>query len=377
MKNNFIIRSEDLKEVCNKILTAVDSTELSLVTETLELIAKDDILRLGVTNREYYTEVKFQLEDIQDFHATVNAMLFLKLVSQITTDTIEMYIEENTLVVKGNGTYKLPLIFDGDSLLELPEISINNVTATFELDSEILLSILNYNSKQLSIGTISKPVQKLYYVDGKGAVTFTSGACVNSFELPENIRILLNGRLVKLFKLFKGKGVKFTLGYDNLTDDIIQTKVRFESSDISITAILSCDDTMLNSVPVEAIRGRASAYYPYTVNLSKDALLKTISRLMLFSGSASKELVSYSTFEFEKDKVTIYDSKKENKEILNYNNENSNIEETYKTIVDLAELKGVLESCSEQYVNINFGDTEALILTRGHVVNIIPEIHDL
>ena len=54
-----------------------------------------------------------------------------------------------------------------------------------------------------------------------------------------------------------------------------------------------------------------------------------------------------------------------------------NIEETYKTIVDLAELKGVLESCSEQYVNINFGDTEALILTRGHVVNIIPEIHDL
>ena len=375
--NSLILKRELFQKYCTDILSAVDSNELSILTETLELKTLNNTLVMSVTNREYYAKVIIPIENVIELQATVNANLFLRLIAQISTPEIELSVTDNFLVVKGNGLYKLPLIFDGDSLLELPEININNVTATFELDSEILLSILNYNSKQLSIGTISKPVQKLYYVDGKGAVTFTSGACVNSFELPENIRILLNGRLVKLFKLFKGKGVKFTLGYDNLTDDIIQTKVRFESSDISITAILSCDDTMLNSVPVEAIRGRASAYYPYTVNLSKDALLKTISRLMLFSGSASKELVAYSTFEFEKDRVTIYDSKKENKEILNYNNENSNIEETYKTIVDLAELKGVLESCSEQYVNINFGDTEALILTRGHVVNIIPEIHDL
>lgn len=375
--NSLILKRELFQKYCTDILSAVDSNELSILTETLELKTLNNTLVMSVTNREYYAKVIIPIENVLELQATVNANLFLRLIAQISTPEIELSVTDNFLVVKGNGLYKLPLIFDGDSLLELPEININNVTATFELDSEILLSILNYNSKQLSIGTISKPVQKLYYIDGKGAVTFTSGACVNSFELPENIRILLNGRLVKLFKLFKGKGVKFTLGYDNLTDDIIQTKVRFESSDISITAILSCDDTMLNSVPVEAIRGRASAYYPYTVNLSKDALLKTISRLMLFSGSASKELVSYSTFEFEKDRVTIYDSKKENKETLNYNNENSNIEETYKTIVDLAELKGVLESCSEQYVNINFGDTEALILTRGHVVNIIPEIHDL
>ena len=375
--NSLILKRELFQKYCTDILSAVDSNELSILTETLELKILNNTLVMSVTNREYYAKVIIPIENVIELQATVNANLFLRLIAQISTPEIELSVTDNFLVVKGNGLYKLPLIFDGDSLLELPEININNVTATFELDSEILLSILNYNSKQLSIGTISKPVQKLYYVDGKGAVTFTSGACVNSFELPENIRILLNGRLVKLFKLFKGKGVKFTLGYDNLTDDIIQTKVRFESSDISITAILSCDDTMLNSVPVEAIRGRASAYYPYTVNLSKDALLKTISRLMLFSGSASKELVSYSTFEFEKDRVTIYDSKKENKETLNYNNENSNIEETYKTIVDLAELKGVLESCSEQYVNINFGDTEAFILTRGHVVNIIPEIHDL
>ena len=32
-----IIRSEELKDICSKILTAVDSSELSAVTETLQL----------------------------------------------------------------------------------------------------------------------------------------------------------------------------------------------------------------------------------------------------------------------------------------------------------------------------------------------------
>jgi DNA polymerase III sliding clamp (beta) subunit (PCNA family) len=201
--DKFIIRSEDLKDVCSKILTAVDSTELSLVTETLELIANGDTLTVGVTNREYFAEVKLKLEDINDFHATVNATLFLKLISQITTDTIELSVVENTLVVKGNGTYKLPLIFDGEELLKLPKIEIENVTAEFPISADTLNSILQYNSKELTKGTISKPVQKLYYVDELGAITFTNGACVNSFSLAQPIRVLFNNRLVKLFKLFK------------------------------------------------------------------------------------------------------------------------------------------------------------------------------
>ena len=58
-------------------------------------------------------------------------MLFLKLISQITTETIDLNIVDNHVVVKGNGIYKLPLIFDGEKLLKLPEIRINNVTNSY------------------------------------------------------------------------------------------------------------------------------------------------------------------------------------------------------------------------------------------------------
>ena len=75
-------------------------------------------------------------------------------------------------------------------------------------------------------------------MDEKGAITFTNGACVNSFTLEQPVKLLFNNRLVKLFKLFKDESVKFTIGYDPISDDIIQTKVRFATSDIIITAIL-------------------------------------------------------------------------------------------------------------------------------------------
>lgn len=372
-----VIKTDTFQKYCNSILAAVDSNELSVLTETLELTLENNSLVMSVTNREYFAKVIIPVETAYELKATVNANLFLRLVSQITTPEISLYIENNALVVKGNGVYKLPLIFEGDELLKLPEIVIENPTASFNIDSDILLSILNYNSKQLSIGTISKPIQKLYYMDQKGVITFTSGACVNSFTLPQDIKVLLNNRLVKLFKLFKDKSVMCTVGYDTLTADIIQTKVRFDSGDTCITAILSCDDSMLNSVPVSAIRKRAETVYPYSVTINKSALLNTIGRLMLFTSAVTKELVCYSAFEFNTDSVTIYDSRNENKETLSYNNETSNIEDTYKMVLDLAELKGILESCTEQYITLNFGDGEAMILTRGNVINIIPEVGDI
>lgn len=370
-----IIRIEKLQNACKNILTAVDSNTLSAITETLELVTVDNYLYMNVTNREYFAQVKIDIGEVVDFHATVNATLFLKLISQITTDTVELNIKDNYVVVVANGTYKIPLIFDGDKLLELPEIEIKNVTNEFEIDSEILTSILQYNSKELLKGTIARPVQRLYYVDEKGAITFTSGACVNSFNLPQEVKLLFNDRLVKLFKLFDGSKVNLKIGYDNISEDIIQTKVSFTSPDIKLTAILSCDDSLLSKVPVSAIRGIATAEYPYSININKEYLLQAISRLLLFNTlSGSRDIVKpYSTLEFGKDSVTIFDVKKENKEVVNYNNTVLDIDEPYTAILDLPELKATLETCNEPYLNINFGNNTSIVLTRGRITNVIPE----
>lgn len=366
-----ILRIEELKEACSKILGAVDSNSLSTITETLELKTENNYLLINVTNREYYARVKIPVDSNEEFHATVNANLFLKLIAQTTSESIELTLDETNLNVKGNGKYKLPLIYDGDKLLELPVIDINNVTSTFNIDSNILHSIIMYNSKELTKGGITRPVQKLYYVDEQGCITFTTGACVNNFTLTNPIKILLNDRLVKLFKLFKSSSITFTLGYDAISEEIIQTKVRFEDDSICLTAILSCDDSLISSVPVSAIRSRATGVYPYSVVINKNELLEAINRLLLFTDAKSIKL--YSNFEFSNDSVTIWDPDKNSNETIVYDNHIASLTDNYTAILDLMDLKTTLDSCTESHININFGDSQAIIISRKNVYNVIPE----
>lgn len=79
--------------------------------------------------------------------------------------------------------------------------------------------------------------------------------------------------MVKLFKLFNTSEVTFSIGYDEISNNILQTKVSFVTPSVEVTAILSCDDTLLNSVPAQAIRGRANDIYPESVFINKNDLV--------------------------------------------------------------------------------------------------------
>ena len=366
-----VLKIEDIQQICKGIADAVDSSQLSVLTEALELKVQDQILYLAVTNREYYVKVRLNVQKGNTFHATVNAPLFLRLISQITTETVELDVKDNYLTIKGNGTYKLPLIYDGDQPLSLPTISINNKTAQFNIKKDILTSISTFNSKEIQKGYITHPAQRMYYVDEKGAITFTSGACVNSFTLEQPVKILLDSKLVKLFKLFKEENILFTLGHEVSSGDKIQTRVSFETSTVEISAILNSEEKLINAVPVKAIREKAATLYPYAATFNKYALTQAINRLSLFKDSDK----IYNKFEFEKDCVTIYDLEGSNKETICYNNTNSGIAEeaAYTTYLDFADLRAALDTCTESYITLNFGDGAAMTIIRGNICNIIPE----
>lgn len=374
-----ILRIEDLKEVCSTILTAVDASELSKLTETLEFKSANNILYLNVTNKEYYAQVKLAVNSDIDFHATVNANLFLNLISQTTTETVELKVNKSNLEVIGNGKYKLPLIYDGDKLLELPEIPVTNVTTQFDINSDILNSILKYNTKELQKGAISRPVQKLYYVDENGCITFTSGACVNTFKLASPVKLLFNSRLVKLFKLFKNESVHFKLAQEPLDENLTQTVVKFENDSIAITAILNCDATLINSVPVTAIRNRANSAYTYSVSINKQELLDCINRLLLFISFHSDKVVlkPYSKFIFTKDHVVIHDVNEVNHEDIYYNSPIIDDMEDYEALLDLTELKMTLDNYTSDYINLKFGNHQAIVIFKDTIANVVPECHSV
>jgi len=364
-----ILESKAFIKACQYILAAIDNKNVSLFTETLELRTEDNKLKLNVTNREYYVSVAFQPQTYEELKAAVNAKLFLSLVSKITSPTIELKAEDKFIKIKGNGDYKLPMIYNNGELMNLPEITITNVTNNMTINSNILQSILTYNSKELQRGTIVKPVQNYYYIDEHGAITFTSGACVNSFELEKPIKMLLTDKVVKLFKLFKGdSAVNFSIGQDPVTEDLIQTKVKFETDDIILTAKLS-DSSLISSVPVDAIRGMATKDYLYSVVIHKDELLQTLGRLMLFNDDSK----NYGKFKFTKDSVTISDWSSDNSEVVKYQNECPNLE-NYEALLNTDNLSLIISGCESDYVTLCFGDNKAFSCKQPTVTDIIPQL---
>lgn len=363
-----VCRIEDLKKISLILLSAVDSSGVSKITDNLELKVVDSVLYLSVTNGEYFVEAKIPIFDDIKFHATVNAELFLRLISKTTSETVEFIIDNTNLIVDGNGQYKIPLIYDNDKLLELPRINISNVTSTFNIKSHILKSLLQYNSKELDKNIVSNPVQKLYYIDSDGAITFTSGACVNNFKLEKPVKILLTKKVVTLFKLFNSDEIKFTMGVDEINGVFI-TKVRFDSDELSISAIMP-NSSLISSVPVSAIRGRADEDYKYSVTLNRIEIIQVIDRLLLFNDFINR---NYGRLEFSPDKVVIYDFNKNNFETVRYSSgKNDSI--SYSAILDLVDIKTTLDSYRDSHVQFNFGNGQAFTISNPNVCAIIPEV---
>ena len=368
-----ILHIKDAKEIFSKIGSAVDTSDsISAVSQSLEMNAKGKTFTVSVTNKEYYVQYKAELETEEYFQATVNASLLLKLIPMITTETVEFIIQDNSLVVKGNGVYSIPIIYNGTEPLKLPEIKVNNPETIFDIPTTYLQSILNYNAKELKKGNISRPEQKMFYLDEEGAITYTTGACVNMFELPQPIKVLLPAKLVNLFKLFDKDTVKVALGSETREDGSSELKIAFVTEDLSIYSYLNNDETMLQRVPVKSIRDRANKEYPSTAIVNKDNLLQAINRLLVFVKQEAN-----GKFVFDTDRLTVSDISGKSYETIPLEKTCTGIMygESYTVIVKLEDFKTTLETCFEDTFEFSFCDKRAVTITRGpgRIVNIIPE----
>lgn len=371
-----VIRTDKFKEVANTILLAASASDDSI---NLELNAKGNYLYLNVTNKEYYVSVKFELEQEETFRTVVKAPLLLNLVSGFTTETFELELVDKVLVVKsGKSSYKLAAVYENDALMNLPVIRIDNVTVDMGISNDILNSILTVNSKEISKlknNVDVNELQRLYYIDETGCFTFTTGATVNAFTLEKPIKLLLNERVVKLFKLFK-EDVAFAYGYDPLPNGTVQTKVSFSTSDIYVAAVINSDDILLSSIqkPCNAAKNYIKYPYEYKLVVSTNSLAASLSRLMTFTKNADKTTSTRqipAKVNITVDELTITDSLG-NAEVVAIEND-SQVAGTYDMVVNLADLKLAVDSYKNDHVTINCGNHQSIVINCGAVSNLIPE----
>ena len=373
-----ILKTKTFQEAANKILVAVG---LDRAAANLELAAKTTDLFLRVTNREYYVAVKFELENPTEFRAVVDANLFLNLISGISTEEFELDIKDTFVVVKaGKSSYKLAMIYENDQLMKLPIIKLDpdQVTVSMNISNDILMSILNVNSREVQKAKKVEinELQRYYYIDETGCFTFTTGACINAFTLEKPIKLLLTDKVVKLFKLFSSDA---WLSYGHLVnaDNSLQPIVVFQTEDVYVATRLLSDETCIQKVkaPCDAMKALAKEAYDHNLVLSATDLSAAIGRLLMFhKNSSAKADLSFvpAAVEFSNTELTISDLSGDNKEVITIEN-GSTTPGGYSMGVNLIDLKAVLDSCKNEHITLNCGNHKSIIICRANISNVIAE----
>lgn len=369
-----ILRTKDVQEAASTILLAVDKTAADL-----EIATHDEALYLSVTNREYYVSVKLPIEAAEQFRAVVDASLFLNLVSEISEETFELNVSGSLVELKsGKSKYKLAMVYENDNLMELPKIEINNVTVSMPISKDILSSILLVNGKEIQKGKSYDKItelQKLYFVDETGCFTFTNSACMNSFTLEKPIKLLLNDRVVKLFKLFKSNAM-LAFGYDQDEHSQVRAKVAIKTDNVYLAAYINCDDILLRKIqgPYDATKRFVTEHLPNSLVVSANDLSSAINRLTLFRkngiSKANMAMIPV-TVKATADTLQITDTVG-NVESITIENE-SIVDGEYEMGLNLADLKMIVDGYKDEHITLNCGNHRSVVITKENVSHVIPE----
>ncbi len=370
-----ILKTKEFNEVASAIFVAINDG-----ASNLELLVKDGNLRLNVTDREYYVSKIFPLENPGELsRAVVNAADFLEYVGGLTTPEFSLELIGNTglMVRAGKSSHKFPMIFENNAIMELNPIVIGNVTVEMPISRDILQSILNVNSKELTkVKNLDvNELQKLYYIDETGCFTFTTGATLNGFSLEKPIKLLLKDKIVKLFKLFK-EDAKLFYGIDALADGSIQSKVAFTTKDTYVAAVVNCDDVLINKIqgPCAATKDYIAEAYDVKAVVSATEFGAAVNRLINSvkrNADASMARSTPGTIKFSDADFTITDAYG-NSEVVAIEN-GSQIGASYEMNVNLTDVKLVLDSCKGEHITVNCGNGRSIVITRGSISNLIPE----
>lgn len=361
-----IVRTEDILEASKFFKSLIQRSPNNMISNLIEFASDGSKLSIKMSDGSY--ELLYKIDSDEKFNCTISSELFLDLIPRITSETLEFEVKDEFLLLKGSGTYKFPAILTGDSVVAIPHIDIESVTSEWTIDGNILNSIYVHNSKQLSLGTISSPIQKLYYVDKEGAITFTSGACVNEFDLGSDIKILLSDSCVKFFSFMKNKQVDVKFGYSVVSNNN-QPRITFTSSNIEATYILPFNDFTLSQIPVKAIRGRAHTNYVNSISMDALQIKGILDRLDLF---VEKDLVINMSFS-----GNILNLSTENEKILETVYLLESVKEDMDLKLSIKDFKSSISNSYGKYFTFKCSKSEpAVVVCSSNVYNIIQRVED-
>lgn len=353
------VKTIKLKDMVSKAIKGASNNKILPLTGMLAIELKDNTLTLTTTDFSNYLEIKCPKIEGEDFYVVVQAEMFHKLISKLSTEYVTLELKDNVLAVKSNGQYKLELPVDENGkLVKFPEYRTKIDTPAHTINLTTLKTLLTTNKASVA-QDLTVPALTGYYICAEGVWTSDSfTACKNKITSIKET-FMLPAQVVELFNVLTDSEVNIYVG---------DTNVILDTPDVVIYGKLLLEK---DNFPIEAVTNYLDTKFDSNCKFNKDDLLSILDRLLLFVGPYDKNEV-YLTFTNEG--MVIESKQQTGKELIPYS-ESANFV-AFTCCIDIELLKSQVQAQQGELIELFYGNDSAIKLVSGPVTQIVSLSED-
>ena len=357
LKMSVKVSTERIKKAVSDSSKGAGNNNLIPITQMIGIKSTGSELVLCTTDKSNDLKVIIDKVAGDDFDVTIQLETFAKLISKVTSDSVELSVDNDILVVNANGEYKIPLVSDEEGLVSFPDFKVLSEEDEKEILLSSIMSVYNVNKAALA-KTLEEPCLTGYYLDDMAVTTNSSVITfndVNVFGEP----LLLSSQLMNLLTLNSSEKIKFRKKGSQLqfvTDNIIINSSELQGRE---------------SFPIEEVKGYLDEAFTSMCKVPKSVLLSVIDRLSLFIEPYDNNGANFS---FGKDGITVSSRKSSSVEKIAYTE--STDFEPFTCLVAIPLLKEQLQANPSDIIELYYGHDAAIKMVSGKVTQVVALLED-
>lgn len=347
--------TEQLKKLVAYAIQGAGNNKMAELSQYMGITVTNGKLYLNTTDGENYLSVSDTcLAD--DMDVTVSAELFAKLIGKINSDTVDLDVEDDTLVVNGNGKYTLGLIADKDgNPLSFPDNFPEMSESLGEINASDL--VLINSAIKASLSSVNGNIYSSYYFGDVVASTDRAMMSILSkkmFDKP----YLLSRQFVDLMCIGNTD-----VAISQFEDMIIAEEQVTEDCLISVCTKVRTD---VEEFKIENIFKFAELEATSFCRVKKADLLSLLDRLSLFVSKYDEGVI---TLHFTKKYLEVSSLKSDGIERVDYAESKKATDKTIK--INIERLSTQLKAYSSDTVDLYYGSDMCIKLVDGDVTQVI------
>lgn len=332
----------------NRLLPITSMMAVELKSGTLTLTTTDTANTLKVMSNNIQGD---------DFYAVVPVELFSKLIAKMTSDSIELILNDTNLEVKGNGTYNVPLPVDEGGMVKFPSYSFQKDGEGDIIEIQSIKDILEINKASVA-KSIDTPCLCGYYLGDRVITTDEQTICFNDIHWIFD-EYLVSPEMMELLALCKEEKIRWWYkdGYFLFeTDTFILYGAEHDGKDL---------------FPAQEVLSYLAESFPSGCKLPKLLLQNVVDRLSLFIEPYDK---NGAYFTFTQDGVKVTSKKSSCNELIPYMESEGFA--PFRCCLDIPMLKDHIDASPGETIELWYGHEACIKLISGNVVQVIALLVD-